>query len=116
MATTGFCQDRPSAERETVTPTPLTALLMTSPVIIHVPCLASKATLGSDTRANVPPPWKTVMPGSIPCCHVAPPSVEVLKLMSEPPPSLNRPTCDEETIVLPNENVSGSTSVACWLV
>ena len=36
--------------------------------------------------------------------------------MSEAPPSLNRPTWDEDTIVLPAVNVSGSSSVACWLV
>src|SRR5260221_588861 len=35
--------------------------------------------------------------------------------MSEPPPSVNRPTCEEVTMVDPNANVSGSTSVACWL-
>src|SRR5262249_60395867 len=87
---------------------------MTRPVIIHVLCLASKAALGSLTLANVPP-WKTVMPGSMPCVQVAPPSVEVLKLMSDAPPSVNRPTWDEDTMVLPAVNVAGSTPGACWL-
>ena len=48
--------------------------------------------------------------------QVAPPSVEVAKPMSEPPPSKNRPTWNAVTTVEPLENVSGSTSVACWLV
>src|SRR6476646_5677534 len=32
------------------------------------------------------------------------------------PPSNMRPTWNAETIVEPNENVSGSTSVLCWLI
>src|SRR5438045_9548807 len=36
--------------------------------------------------------------------------------MSDAPPSLNRPTWDEDTMVVPAVNVSGSSSVACWLV
>ncbi len=55
------------------------------------------------------------MPGSMPCCQVVPPSVEVFQPMSEAPPSVNRPTCEEATIVLPYAKVSGSSSVACWL-
>src|SRR5258708_17818520 len=56
------------------------------------------------------------MPGRKPCCQVVPPSVEVFQPMSELPPSLNRPTWEEVTMVLPYAKVSGSTSVACWLV
>ena len=36
--------------------------------------------------------------------------------MSDYPPSVKRPHCAAATIVLPNEYVSGSTIVACWLV
>src|SRR6476620_8774209 len=35
--------------------------------------------------------------------------------MSAPPPSKKRPTWYAATTVEPNANVSGSTSVACWL-
>jgi len=48
--------------------------------------------------------------------HVAPPSVERVTPMSVAPPSKKRPTWKAETIVAPLEKVSGSTSVACWLV
>src|SRR5436305_13032237 len=34
--------------------------------------------------------------------------------MSEEPPPDTRPTWNAETIVEPNANVSGSTSVLCW--
>jgi hypothetical protein len=36
--------------------------------------------------------------------------------MSVAPPSKKRPTWKADTIVEPFEKVSGSTSVACWLV
>src|SRR5947208_12946363 len=36
--------------------------------------------------------------------------------MFDEPPSVNRPTWNADTTVDPNENVSGSTSVRCWLV
>src|ERR1700730_17937711 len=48
--------------------------------------------------------------------HVVPASVEVAKPMSAPPPLEMRPTWNALTIVEPKANVSGSTSVACWLV
>src|SRR2546423_343883 len=35
--------------------------------------------------------------------------------MLEDPPSKKRPTWNVDTRVLPDANVSGSTSVACWL-
>src|SRR5438067_6311817 len=35
--------------------------------------------------------------------------------MSDDPPSVKRPHCAAATIVLPDEYVSGSTIVACWL-
>src|ERR1700704_3242668 len=56
------------------------------------------------------------MPGRNPLVQVVPPSVEVAKPMSAPPPVKMRPTWNALTIVEPNANVSGSTSVACWLV
>src|ERR1700704_4540967 len=56
------------------------------------------------------------MPGRNPLVQVAPPSVEVAKPMSAPPPLKMRPTWNALTIVEPKANVSGSTSVACWLL
>src|SRR5438034_3050646 len=56
------------------------------------------------------------MPGRNPLVHVVPPSVEVAKPMSAPPPLKMRPTWNALTIVEPKANVSGSTSVACWLL
>ncbi len=56
------------------------------------------------------------MPGSMPCCQVLPPSVEVTQPVSEAPPSVKRPTWEAPTMVLPTAKVSGSSSVACWLV
>ena len=46
-------------------------------------CRASKATAGSLTRSNGPPPWNVVMPGRKPLVQVAPPLVEVAKPMSD---------------------------------
>ena len=57
-----------------------------------------------------------MIPGRLPLLQVAPLSVEVEKTMSDPPPSVNRPVCEAITMVDPNEYVSGSTWVACWLV
>src|SRR5206468_1000215 len=48
--------------------------------------------------------------------HVAPPSPDRTKPMSLPPPLKKRPTWNVATTVAPKANVSGSTSVACWLV
>jgi hypothetical protein len=62
------------------------------------------------------PPTNVVIPGSVPELHVAPLSVEVAKPMSDAPPSKKRPNCAAATIVEPNEYVSGSTIVLCWLV
>ena len=42
--------------------------------------------------------------------------VDVAKPMSDAPPSKNRPSCAAATIVDPNEYVSGSAIVLCWLV
>ena len=56
------------------------------------------------------------MPGRNPLVQVAPPSVEVAKPISVPPPLKMRPTWNALTIVEPKANVSGSTSVACWLL
>src|SRR5216684_3096428 len=57
-----------------------------------------------------------VIPGSKPLVQVAPPSVEVAKPTSAPPPLKIRPTWKALTIVEPKANESGSTSVACWLL
>lgn len=56
------------------------------------------------------------MPGRNPLVHVVPPSVEVAKPISDEPPSVKRPAWKTLISVEPKENVSGSTSVACWLV
>src|SRR3954453_11080529 len=64
----------------------------------------------------MPPPANFVMPGNTPLVHVAPLSVEVANPASDAPPSKKRPNCAAATIVDPNENVSGSTIVLCWLV
>src|SRR2546423_14762055 len=48
--------------------------------------------------------------------HDVPLFVETDTPMSDAPPSLKRPHCAAATIVLPNEYVSGSTIVLCWLV
>ncbi len=112
---TGSPQVRPPlVERLTIAPAPFTAALSGSEAISHTPSLRSKATDGSLTRAKSPVP--DVMPGSEPCVQVTPLSVEVANPMSEAPPSKKRPCWNAETIVEPFENVSGSTSVACWLV
>jgi hypothetical protein len=88
----------------------------------QVLCRASKATLASLTRsyrAPVAPPMPdvAVMPGrNVGVPQVLPPSVDLETPMSVPPPSKKRPTWKAETIVEPLAKVSGSTSVACWLV
>src|SRR5436190_20832762 len=56
------------------------------------------------------------MPGSCCAVHEVPLFVETETPMSDDPPSVKRPHCADATIVLPNEYVSGSTIVACWLV
>src|SRR5215211_5516035 len=56
------------------------------------------------------------MPGRKPFVQVPPPSADRAQPMLEDPPSKKRPTWKAETIVDPAAKVSGSTSVACWLV
>src|ERR671922_1492099 len=57
-----------------------------------------------------------VIPGRAWAVQEAPLFVETETPMSEAPPSVKRPHCAAATIELPNEYVSGSTIVACWLV
>src|SRR5919198_314634 len=64
----------------------------------------------------MPPPENLVIPGSTPLVHDVPLLVDVAKPTSDAPPSKKRPNCAAATIVDPNENVSGSTIVLCWLV
>src|SRR5437899_8886675 len=59
---------------------------------------------------------KGVVPGRKPLVKPFPPLIEVAKPMSEAPPLKKRPTWKVETKVEPEAKVSGSTSVACWLV
>src|SRR5216117_2901503 len=54
------------------------------------------------------------MLGRNPCVQVAPPLMDVAKPMLDDPPPDTRPTWKAETMVLPEEKVSGSTSVRCW--
>src|SRR6266700_7416300 len=80
-------------------------------------CLASKATEASLARRYGPGGVElTVVPGRKPAVQLFPPLVDVAKPMFEAPPLKKRPTWKAETMVLPEAKVSGSTSVACWLV
>src|SRR5205809_7903013 len=87
-------------------------------LISQVLCAASKATEGSLTRSyGSAAPALKVRPGRKPGVpQVAPPSPERAKPMSVAPPLKKRPTWNVPTTVLPAAKVSGSTSVACWLV
>ena len=51
----------------------------------------------------------------MPLVHDAPLFAEVAKPMSDAPPLKKRPNWAAATIVEPNEYVSGSTIVLCWL-
>src|SRR5438876_1616765 len=107
----------PFVERLRVTAAPFRLASSASPETIQTLCAASNATEGSLTRAYGPGGVElTVMPGSCCAVHVEPLFVETETPMSDDPPSVKRPHWDVATIVLPNEYVSGSTIVACWLV
>src|SRR5256714_1086211 len=80
-------------------------------------CLASYATDGSVARSYGPAGFVNfVIPGRVPLVHETPLFVEVDHPMPDDPPSKKRPLCAAATIVEPKENVSGSTTVLCWLV
>ncbi len=64
----------------------------------------------------MPPPPGMVRLGSPPVVQVWPPSPDRANTMLDDPPSTNRPDWVATTMVLPKENESGSTWVACWLV
>src|ERR671927_768850 len=107
----------PFVERLRVTAAPFTFASIASPETIQTLCRASYATDGSLTRAHGPAGVEfTVRPGSCCAVHDDPLFVETETPMSDDPPSVKRPHCAAATIVLPNEYVSGSTIVACWLV
>src|SRR5918912_2413016 len=107
----------PFVERLRVTAAPLRLASSASPETIQTLCRASYATDGSLTRAQGPAGVEfTVRPGSCCAVHEVPLFVETETPMSDDPPSVKRPHCAAATIVLPNEYVSGSTIVACWLV
>src|SRR5438128_3852252 len=55
------------------------------------------------------------MPGRVPLLQLVPLFVDVANPMSAPPPLKMRATWNPATIVVPNANAPGSTSVACWL-
>src|SRR5512140_392186 len=88
---------------------------MASEEIIQTLWRASYATDASLTRSKVPP-WNLVTPGRQPFVQLAPLFVLVDQQTFDAPPSKKRPVCCAATIVEPNENVSGSTCVLCWLV
>src|SRR6185369_6500804 len=100
----------PSSERlvRTSTADPLIPRLEIS----HTLCRASKATEASLTWPYGPPAL-VVMPGRKPLVQVAPPSPERVQPMLEAPPPKTRPTWNAATIVEPDANVSGSTSLWC---
>src|ERR671938_1106350 len=107
----------PFVERLRVTAAPFVLASIPSPETIQTLCFASYATDGSLTRAYGPAGVElTVIPGSACAVHDEPLFVETETPMSDDPPSVKRPHCAAATIVLPNEYVSGSTIVACWLV
>src|ERR671938_1708640 len=107
----------PFVERLRVTAAPFVLASIPSPETIQTLCFASYATDGSLTRAHGPAGVEfTVRPGSCWAVHDDPLFVETETPMSDDPPSVKRPHCAAATIVLPNEYVSGSTIVACWLV
>jgi len=104
----------PFVERLTITAAPLTLALSASEETIQTPCLASKATDGSLTRAYGPGGFvKGVIPGMTPLVHDTPLFVDVAQPMSDAPPSKKRPSWGAETMVDPNEYESGSTIVLC---
>src|SRR5271165_4365108 len=108
----GFPQFIASAERLTATRSVPDAT--NSEATIQTPCALSKTTEGS-LAARYVPPAETVRPGRKPFVQLVPPFVEVAKPMSEAPPLNLRPTWKAVTIVEPDANMPGSTSVACWL-
>jgi hypothetical protein len=102
-------------DRLVTTPPVEPEALIGSEEISQTLCRASYATDGSLTAAKLPPAT-VVMPGRKPDVQVAPELVEVAKPMFAAPPPKIRPTWNAETIVVPKVNVSGSTSVRCWLL
>src|SRR5919201_4654020 len=107
----------PLVERLRVTAAPFRLASSASPETIQTLCLASYATDGSLIRAYGPAGLEyTVVPDRACAVHDDPLFVETETPMSDDPPSVKRPHCAAATIVLPNEYVSGSTIVACWLV
>ncbi len=115
VVVTGLLQVRPLVDRLVTTPTVPPEALIGSEEISQTLCRASKATDGSLAAADVPPAT-VVIPGRKPLVQLAPELVEVAKPMFAAPPPKIRPTWNAETMVEPKLNVSGSTSVRCWLV
>src|ERR687888_880852 len=106
----------PFVERVRVTAAPFRFASSASPETIQTLCRASNATDGSLTRAQGPAGVElTVRPGNCWAVHDDPLFVETETPMSDDPPLVKRPHCAAAMIVLPDEYVSGSTIVACWL-
>ena len=89
--------------------------------IVSVPasqvlCIASYATVGSDAAVSGPAGRElTVTAGSALRCQVRPASCETAVPMFAAAPAERRPSWNTATIVEPNEKLSGSTAVSCWL-
>src|SRR5882757_1870924 len=113
---TGLLHVRPSSVERlaTTSTTPPPDAVSPSHEISQVWCRKSKA-----TEASLPPKYgpagvaATVDAGRKPCRQECPPSWLTAKPILLAPPLTMRPTWNAETVVRPNENVSGSTSVRC---
>src|SRR3954451_3683951 len=110
---------RPSSvERFTKTVGTLTVGRSGIDEISQAPWAASYATLASLTRSNGldASPELNVSCRKPGASHVAPPSPERTTPISLAPPLKKRPTWNVARTVPWSANVSGSSSVACWLV
>ena len=82
----------------------------------QTPCSASYATVGSEAAVSGPAGFdEPVTPGSALRCQVRPPSRETAVPMFAAAPEERRLSWNATTTVDPNEKLSGSTAVSCWL-
>src|SRR6478736_1457764 len=82
----------------------------------QTPCTASKATDGSDAAVSGPGGVAfAVVAGRKLRCQVRPASVDTAVPIFEAAPASRRPTWNAATTVDPDDALSGSTAVSCWL-